>query len=131
MTDEYLEARNNPAATAIAEVNVLKFDSLLHYPINEILVSLYWIINRKTLKPPTKESFVKVYFGKYNEQYTWKVMKDPTLAEYSSQDTMILKKDTWYKIRDEIDRAELYFLWKGDKGNYVTLKKPLPGPGPW
>ena len=35
------------------------------------------------------------------------------------------------KIRDEKERDELYFFWKGAEGDYVILKKPLPGPGPW
>src|SRR5262245_40420317 len=89
MTDEYLEVHIDPSATAIYEVDVLKFDSSLHYPTEEILVSLYWIIDRKTLKPPTEKSFVKVYFAEHNEKYVWKVMKDPTLAEYANQDTLI------------------------------------------
>jgi hypothetical protein len=53
------------------------------------------------------------------------------MAAYTYQDTLVLKKNTWYKIRDEEDRNEIYFLWKGNQGDYTIVKKPLPGPGPW
>jgi hypothetical protein len=131
ITDEYLEIDNCASAGALYEVNVLQFDSTAHYPSDEILGSIYSVVNRRTHKPFDKNSHVKIYFSKYNQRYTWEIMKDPTLAEYSYQDTFHLKRNTWYKVRDESDRKEVYFLWRGDKGDYVILNKPLPGQGPW
>jgi hypothetical protein len=131
ITDEYLEIDNCASAATLYEVNVLQFDSTAHYPSNEILVSIYSVVNRQTHKPFDKNSHARMYFSKYNQKYAWEIMKDPTLAEYSYQDTLDLKKNTWYKIRNESDRKEVYFLWRGGKGDYVILNKPLSAPGPW
>ena len=131
MTDKYLEVNNCASATSIYEVKAFQFDSLAHYPINETLIAVYSVVDRQTKRPVSKKSYFKIFFSKYNEKYAWEFMKDPTLAKYTNENILDIKPNTWYKIRDEKERDELYFFWKGAEGDYVILKKPLPGPGPW
>lgn len=131
MTDEYIEIKNDASLATISEVKALKFDSTFGYPIDETVLSIYFIVNRKTHNPPGGMSSIKMYFSKYNEKYCWQVMADPALASYTYQDTFSLKKNTWYKVQNEQQHNELYFFWNGIKGNYKTIVKPLPGPGPW
>lgn len=131
ITEKYLEISHNPYASVLYEVKVLQFDSLANYPIDEILISTYSIVFRKTHKPVNKRSHIKMYFSKYNEKYIWKLWQNPPLMEFTYKDTFNLKKNTWYKIRDEVEESELYFFWKGGRNNFILLKKPFPPPGPW
>ncbi len=131
ITDEYIEVKNDPKLGVIYEIEVKKIDSIFKYPIEETVVSIYSIVDRRTKKLIKGSPSIKLYFSKHYKEYYWRIMYNPTIVDYIFQDTFVLKKKRWYKIRNENDRNELYFFWSGIKGNYITKIKPFPPSGPW
>jgi hypothetical protein len=128
ITDEFIEISEPGQMFGLHEIVPIKIDSLFGYPLEEKYITSMTLVSRKTGKQIKGNTYAKVFFGKRNNLYRWRIYDKVNISEYIETDTIVLKPKTWYRISKETGVYNTqYFYWNGGKGNFIVKTKPNPG----
>jgi hypothetical protein len=128
MTDEFVEISRPGQVFGLIEIEAIKMDSVFGYPSEEREIRSMTLISRRTGKQIAPNSYAKIYFGKKNNHYRWRIRHEVSLADFVETDTILLKPNTWYRLSREIGVYNTeYFYWTGIKGDFIVKSKPDPG----
>lgn len=127
ISDKYISVKKPGQSWALAEIEVVKMDSIFGYPKIEKFIKSFVIVDSKDKKVFNGNSSIKFSFNNIRKDYQWKINNDLYLQNISYEYKIEIKPDTWYKLSSQNCSYELYFYWQGKEGEYVVKEKPKSG----
>jgi hypothetical protein len=126
INDNCVEAANIGQHLTFVELNTPKDTTFADLKNDDVYTS-YVLAHRTTGETPDGTIRVKIFFSKKHRDYIWQVYRDMFSAAFTTQDTIQLKKNTWYRLSSEKYGFYTYFYWNGKPGEYITKVRPKTG----